>query len=217
MKITKKVFIIGFIIDVVFILALLTLTLILKWSWIPFWVLFGLSFLIGAITTIVIIVSYWQRKKPKLEQEDIGSALERIIHDMKHDRENPDNFLYVRHETIKVGEQGTTPTVIGIFYGKRSEDERKCAVIINLEKPDKETSIIYLNGDIHHLSEKDKKEIITASTKIADFPPGVIETTTEYSYDEQGRPVPITKVRKPSQRELKEREEKAEQEEKTGS
>jgi len=175
-----------------------------------FWWFFG-TLLIFAVIWIIIGVIFLtvklSKKKPVKLQIDLTKAEDRAIHEMKYDKENPDNFVIKQRWLRKIGERGAERTPVAILLGYGSEKLEKRVVIINMNNPEVEMS---------KLVEPTKEEIREAFTVIADNPPEteIIESISE-GLDAFGRATPPRiKVTRPTQVQQKEQKEQEEAEEK---
>ena len=173
------------------------------WFFATLLVLAGIWLIIGAIFLTLKL----SKKKPVKIQIDLSKAEDRAIHEMKYDKENPDNFVILQRWLRKIGERGAERTPVAILLGYGSEKLEKRAVIINMNNPEVEMS---------KLVEPSKEEIREAFTVIADNPPEteIIESISE-GLDTFGRPLPPrVKITRPTQAQQKEQKEQEEAEEK---
>lgn len=188
----------------ILVFLLIVPVIIMDRSW---WWFFGpLIFFVfvGIIVGIIFLVIKLNKPKPQQIKISIKDAKSRVIHEMKHDKDNPDNFWIKWHQTLKIGEKGSDMTPIAIFHGIGTELNEKRIAIINLNNP-KETSFLVDPTD---------ELLLESIAKIADYPPEEIQeeiTTRQGAY---GFPEVIRKIRKPSSLQQKLEKEKKEAEEK---
>lgn len=189
-----------------FILTFLLIipVIIMNGSW---WWFFGpLIFFIfvGIIIGVILLVIKLNKPKPQQIKISIKDAKSKAIHDMKYDKDNPDNFWIKWHQTLKIGEKGSDMTPIAIFHGVGTELNKNRVVIVNLNNP-KETTFLVDPSDTL---------LLESIAKIADYPPEEIQeeiTTRQGAY---GFPEVVRKIRRPSSLQQKSEKEKKEIEEK---
>lgn len=157
--------------------------------WIFLGSLIGIAF-IWMIIGIVVVIIRLKKIKPIVSKIDMSDAKNLVIHNMKYDEDNPDNFRVDRRVLMKIGREGTEKTPIGYFEGVGTELNQKRIVVVNLNNPKKE-----LSG----LIDPTDKEISEAIRLMADNPPDPeVWEETITKMDLFNRPVVTTRVRKPS-------------------
>jgi len=192
MKYKGWVYGVGSAICGVILIALLILTLIYEWRWL--WlILTGVVVLVYyLIVTIVLLVRMWRSIKPRF-QADVESTKQFISDTIKKDRDNPDNWKYVTHKIVKVGERGHRPTPVGVYYGYGFEKMDVIIAIINLENLEKDVTILRSKTIIR------KEQIREAVIDLIGYSPTTEEITFNTVPDEFGIPRQQTTIKRPFQ------------------
>jgi len=154
--------------------------------------------LVGLIVGGIILITKW-KKKPIIQQKiNLRDAKSRVIYEMKHDEDNPDNFRIDSFEITKEGSAKSEKTPVATFYGIGTELNQKRVVIVNLNNPKHEVTM---------LIDPTKEEIKQARNSIADNPEEEIREETTIGMDQFNRPITTTKTTRPTSAERKQEEE----------
>ena len=179
--------------------------IILDKSW---WWFFGTLILFAVVwggVGLTILILRLNKPKPATIKIDMKDAKERAVYRMKYDKDNPDNFRVEGERLFKIGEPSTEKTPVGIFWGVGTELNEHRVTITNLNNPKKENS---------NLINPTKEEVSEAVRLIADNPPSPdIWEEAIQKQDPFGRPITITKIRRPSTTQQKIEQEKKDVEE----
>ncbi|MBU0958142.1 MAG: hypothetical protein KKF56_05025 [Nanoarchaeota archaeon] len=175
-----------------------------SWRWL--WGVLILLFVAGVVVGIIkLILLKFNKRPPEQIKLDISSAKARAIYEQKMDTDNPDNFKIKNSILLRVGEKGKEKTPILHLEGKGTELNQDRDIIINLNNPKKEMTI---------LIDASKDEVEKAIRVIAEHPPEEEQTETTIGMDMMGRPTTTTKIRRPStslERKMEEEKAKAEE------
>lgn len=177
--------------------------IIMNKSWWWFFLPLIILIVIGLILGLIIFLTKLNKKPIVTKKISLKDARARVIYDMKHDEDNPDNFKIDYFLTTKEGSTKFEKTPVVTFYGTGTENNENRAVVVNLNNPKQETSM---------LIDKQEDEIKEARRLIADNPSEEIKEETTIGMDNFGRPITTTKTTRPSQAERKAEEEKKEAE-----
>ncbi len=177
--------------------------IIMNLSWWWFFLPLIILIVIGLVVGLIIFLTKLNKKSIVTKKISLKDARARVIYDMKHDEDNPDNFKIDYFLTTKEGDPKFPKTPVVTFYGTGTENNENRAVVVNLNNPKQETSM---------LIDKQEDEIKEARRLIADNPSEEIKEETTIGMDNFGRPITTTKTTRPSQAERKAEEEKKEAE-----
>ncbi len=159
----------------------------------------------GMIVGIVLVIMKLKKIKPITEKTDMTDAKKIVANKIKYDEDNPDNLVIKHSQLLNVGKEGSEPTPVGVFYGYGTELNEHRIVIVNLNNPKKKmTSLV----------DPAEKLLSESVRLIADNPPSpdVWEEAIQ-KQDPFGRPMTITRIRRPSgvKDKTKQEEQKAEE------
>jgi hypothetical protein len=197
----------------VFLLVLsLSFKLIFNWSW---WVVIGTSIFLSSgwlVGGIIFLIIKLTKKEPTILTPNLEDVEELVKYKMKHDEENPDNFIIEERRLWKIGEPESERTPIWVLSGHGSELMEDRVVLVNSK------NLAEISFLINKNLKDNLKEILEEATRMAEHQPDIItrEVVPGGGVDEFGRPIP-TKVivRSQSRTEMKQKEEEEEVEKKT--
>lgn len=145
------------------VVVLIIPVLILDQSW---WWLLGIfifDIIVWAVTGLTILFINLKTKQEKIEEIDLSRAEEIARQRVKTDPDNGDNLIIKSSHSMKIGQQGSDITPVGLIIGFGTEKMQVRVIVINMKNPEK---------DITSLINPTKEEIKEACRIIADYPPG---------------------------------------------